>query len=57
MFINEIYAINLAFYYLKRTANNLDKQTIYDLIYDLHFRPVDGEVLTLVMRTLDASLK
>lgn len=56
MFINELYAINLAFRYLKKSPKNIDPTILYDLIYDLHFRSFDGEILTLVMRVIDESM-
>ena len=56
MYINEIYAIHLALAYLRKAATSLDRQVLADLLYDLHFRPTDGEVLTLVMRLIDATL-
>ena len=56
MFINEIFAIQLGFHYFKKPLNKLDPTILYDLLYDLHFRSFDGEVLTLAMRAIDASL-
>lgn len=56
MFINEIYAIQLAMHYLKKPLKNLPPPFLADLLYDLHFRPTDGEILTLVMRAIDSSL-
>ncbi len=56
MYINEIYAIHLAMHYLKKPLKKLPPPFLDDLLYDLHFRPIDGEILTLVMRAIDASL-
>ena len=56
MYINEVYAIHLSLNYLKKSLNNLPPPFLADLLYDLHFRPIDGEILTLVMRAIDASL-